>query len=83
MTRQGFVAMQPRDWFGVAIRLIGFALVIYGFYDLFYLAMHITGIDVPYRDEYPIMLMRYELIRNSGGVGNDSVEGGVILLARR
>lgn len=57
MTRQGFVAMQARDWFGVAVRLIGFALVIYGFYDLFYLVLHVAGIDTPHRSDYPIALI--------------------------
>lgn len=49
--------MQARDWFGVAVRLIGFALVVYGIYDFFYLVLHVAGIDPSHRDEYPIALI--------------------------
>lgn len=49
--------MQARDWFGVAVRLIGFALVIYGIYDLFYLVLHVVGIDASRREDYPITLI--------------------------
>jgi hypothetical protein len=63
--------MQARDLFGVIVRVIGVALIIYGLYDVFYLAMSAFGIDDG-QEYYPI-----ELIASAAGFF--LVLGGVVI----
>jgi hypothetical protein len=47
--------MQPRDLFGVSVRFVGLISCLYGVYDLFFVGVQLTGMEL--HDDYPAGLV--------------------------